>query len=469
MLNGSTTSPCDYLKSIQAQQIELGTLDMATSGITNNEIYIYKNTAADPQFMSLHRIASGLYKVIADHYPMLVGRPLVNAEGKGVIDVDPDNLCMPDIADINVDHPAEAFMETSSSGKVKFFNLHKFYKQSGVDELPHATYTKDHSAAIVRTIRFHNSDYVALYISISHIMFDGIGATAFFNNWAECTRNLDNPSYQLQNPPVHDRKIVSDYFDSVIATEPPHIQHLREQSAVPIMKTPDNIAKLLLAAPETPSFKEQHLIHFTKDKFEQIRQDVDPQQTTNLALAALLTKVFLQADIQAFNSMPQWSYVMFPYECRQRTKIPLTFSGNLSFTTIAFMESQKVLDSSYKEIAHDIKQHCSKVSSDYAKNTIDVIRNEIGVLFQAGISLCNSAESSYVGLSNLRYMPFYTIDFGYGGPEILSCHYYPREGMMRIYNNKQDGGIDLFINGKSEIFKHIQSSEELLKYAEVIF
>ncbi|KAJ2647152.1 hypothetical protein IWW40_004892 [Coemansia sp. RSA 1250] len=459
----------DYLKSIQAQQIELSTLDMATSGINIDEIYIYKNSAADPQFMPLHRIASGFCKVVAEHYPILVGRPLVNDEGKGVINVDPTNLCLPDIADINVEHPAEDYMESSSDGKVMFFNLHKFYKHSGVDELPHATYTKDHSAAIVRIIRFRNSDYAALYISFSHMLFDAIGATAFFNNWAECTRNLDNPSYQLQTPPVNDRKVVSDYFASVEPTEPPHIQHLRDQSAVPIMKAPGSIAPLLLSIPERPLFKEQHLIHFSKEKFEQIRQDVDPEKTTNLALATLLTKVLLQADIQAFNSMPQWSYVMIPYECRQRTKIPPAYSGNLSFTAIAFMDSQMVLNSSYKEVAQAIKEHCSKVSSEYAKNTIDVIENEAGVFFQASLSMCNSADTSYVGLTNLRHMSLYTIDFGYGGPAILSCNYFLREGMMRIYNNQQDGGIDLFLNLKNDMFKHVQSSKELLKYAQVIF
>ncbi|KAJ2455901.1 hypothetical protein EV183_000517 [Coemansia sp. RSA 2336] len=463
----SPTSPRDYLKSIQAQQIELSILDMATLGINLEEIYIYK--PSDSQSMSLHRIASGFCKVAAEHYPMLVGRPLVNDKGKGVINVDPDNLCMPDIADINVEHPAEDFMESSSDGKAMFFNLPKFYQHSGVGELPRATYTKDHSAVVIRIIRFSNSDYVALYISFSHMLFDALGATAFFNHWAECTRNLDNPSYQLQAPPVNNRKVVSDYFASVESIEPPHIQHFREQSAVPVMKTPGNVAPLLLATPETPAFKEQHLLHFSKQQFEQLRQDVDPEQTTNLALAALLTKVLLQADIQAFNSMPKWSYVMLPYECRQRTTIPAAYSGNLSFAAIAFMDSQKVLNSSYKEIAQAIKEHCSKVSSEYAKNTIDVIENEVGVLFQAGASMCNSPNTSFVGLTNLRYMPLYTIDFGCGRPAILSCSYYSREGMMRIYNDRQDGGINLFINAKDDIFKHIKCSKELLKYAEVIF
>ncbi|KAJ2179443.1 hypothetical protein EV181_005904, partial [Coemansia sp. RSA 532] len=200
-----------------------------------------------------------------------------------------------------------------------------------------------------------------------------------------------------------------------------------------------------------------------------LRQDVDKAQTTNLALAALLTKTILQANIQMFNSMPTWSYVMFPYDCRHRTEVPMTYSGNLSFSAVAPLESQTVLDGSYKEIAQAIKEHCSKVSSEYAKSLIYTVENEIGVLFQAGISLCNSPDTSYVGLTNLRYMPLYSIDFGYGGPEILSNGYFIREGMQRIYSNKQDGGIDLFMNVKDDLFEYLKKSDELLKYADIIF
>ncbi|KAJ2495537.1 hypothetical protein GGH96_006358 [Coemansia sp. RSA 1972] len=89
----------------------------------------------------------------------------------------------------------------------------------------------------------------------------------------------------------------------------------------------------------------------------------------------------------------------------------------------------------------------SKVSSEYAKSLIYTVENEIGVLFQAGISLCNSPDTS---------------------PEILSNGYFIREGMQRIYSNKQDGGIDLFMNIKDDLFEHLKKSDKLLKYAGVI-
>ncbi|KAJ2157718.1 hypothetical protein IWW41_005629, partial [Coemansia sp. RSA 2522] len=315
-----------------------------------------------------------------------------------------------------------------------------------------------------------DSPYVVLYISLPHVIFDGTAAVALFNNWAECTRNLDNPGHKLQNPPVNDRKVVRDYFDTVTAIVPPHTKHFKDLGAESLVKVPPGaIAALLLAAPDIPAFEEQHLLHFTAEKLEQLRQDVDKAQTTNLALAALLTKTILQANIQTFNSMPTWSYVMFPYDCRHRTEVPMTYSGNLSFSAIAPLESQTVLDGSYKEIARVIKEHCSKVSSEYAKSLIYTVENEIGVLFQAGISLCNSPDTSYVGISNVRYMPMHLIDFGYGGPDILSSAYFIREGMQRIYSNKQDGGIDLFINVKDDLFEYLKKSDELLQYADVIF
>ncbi|KAJ1854625.1 hypothetical protein GGH12_004162 [Coemansia sp. RSA 1822] len=462
-----------HLSSIKAQDIELGTIDIATFGANVDGMSIYKNTMDDKEFMSIDRITDGLYKVIAKYYPIVVGRPSVGKNGKGVIVVDPDNLCMPDIAELKIDLPAEHFFETRNYKKgdtVKFFNLRKFFRDSGISKFPESTFSHDHSAAIVRLIRFKDSPYVALYISLPHMIFDGTALTAFLNNWAECTRNLDNPDYKLQYPPINDRKVVSNYFDTVTAIEPPHTKHFKDLGAESLVKVPSSIiASLLFSAPDIPVFEEQHLLHFTAEMLELLRQDVDEAQTTNLALAALLTKTILQANIQTFNSMPTWSYVMFPYDCRQRAKVPMTYSGNLSFSAVAPLKSQTVLDGSYKNIALAIKEHCSKVSSEYAKSLIYTVENEIGVLFQAGISLCNSPDTSYVGLTNLRHMPMHLIDFGHGNPEILSNGYFIREGMQRIYSNKQDGGIDLFMNVKDDLFEYLKKSDELLKYADIIF
>ncbi|KAJ2128114.1 hypothetical protein GGH17_004515 [Coemansia sp. RSA 788] len=440
-----------HLSSIKAQDIELGTIDIATFGANVNGMIIYKNMTDDTEFMATNRITNGLYKVIADYYPIVVGRPSIGKNRKGVIVVDLDNLCMPDIAELSVKLPAEHFFETCN------------YKNGDM-------VNRDHSAAIVRLICFKDSPYIVLYISLPHVIFDGTAIAAFLNNWAECTRNLNNPDHKLKYPPVNDCKVVKDYFDTVTAIEPPHTKHFKDLGAKSLVKVPSSvIAALLLAAPDIPAFEEQHLLHFTAEKLEQLRQDVDKAQTTNLALAAVLTKTILQANIQMFNSMPTWSYVMFPYDCHHHTEVPMTYSGNLSFSAIAPLESQTVLDGSYKEIAQAIKEHCSKVSSEYAKSLIYTVKNEIGILFQAGISLCNLPDMSYVGLTNLCYMSLYSIDFGYGGPKILSNGYFIHEGMQRIYSNKQDGSIDLFMNVKDDLFEYLKKSDKLLKYADIIF
>ncbi|KAJ2808804.1 hypothetical protein H4R20_000624 [Coemansia guatemalensis] len=464
----------DCFEAVEAQELELGTLDLATFGVNVDGFYIYQNTAQESGFMSLDRIARSFCKVAADYYPMLLGRPAVNHDGKAVIVVDPDNINMPDIAEVFVDHPIESFIETSKSdvkgGKdIRFFNKHKFYESSGVARLPHATYNQDDAAAIVRVIRFKNNDYVALYIALTHVLFDGTGATIFFNHWAEYSRNIDTAGYRLETPPVNDRSVVREYFDKVTATDPPFLKHMKECSATPPMASPANIAPILMATPDMPGFEQQHLLHISAAKLEQLRQDVDKSQTTNLVLAALLTKSMALVNMKEFKVAPKWTYVMFPFDCRQRTEIPAKFSGNLSVSAIAPLDSRFVLDGSYKDIALAIKDHCSKTTSDYAKSTILTIEKELHILYQAGISLRNSHDTSYVGLTNLRYMPLYTIDFGYGGPELLSCDYYIRDGMMRIYPNKQDGGIDLVMNYNDKLFQHLDESSDLLQYADVIY
>ncbi|KAJ2766205.1 hypothetical protein IWQ56_003808, partial [Coemansia nantahalensis] len=108
----TATAYYDYLRSIKRQEIELGTMDLASFGNGVDGMYLYRQTGDDPQFMALDRIARGFCRVVAEHYPVIVARPTVAADGRAVLAVDPDNLCLPDIAEVAVDRPAEDFFET---------------------------------------------------------------------------------------------------------------------------------------------------------------------------------------------------------------------------------------------------------------------------------------------------------------------------------------------------------------------
>ncbi|KAJ1732460.1 hypothetical protein LPJ61_002030, partial [Coemansia biformis] len=52
---------------------------------------------------------------------------------------------------------------------------------------------------------------------------------------------------------------------------------------------------------------------------------------------------------------------------------------------------------------------------------------------------------------------------------ILSCDHYIREGMLRLFANKQDGGVDVVMNYRDSCFSYLKASADLLKYADVIF
>ncbi|KAJ2715499.1 hypothetical protein H4R19_001168 [Coemansia spiralis] len=483
----------DYLKSIGRQEIELGTADLASFGITVDGVYLYRNGSGDPQFMALDRIARGFCRVVAEHYPVIVARPTVSADGRAVLVVDPDNLCLPDIAELVVDRPAEDFIETRSydaegaegaegaagadaadaangvKHTVRFFNLPRFYRTSGIRRPPQASYNRDHAAAIVRVIRFRDSPYVALYISLSHAMFDGSGVTAFFNHWAAYTRHVDDAAVVLDAPPTHDRRAVRAYFDGVEGIEPPHLAHFRECAAALPMASPANIAPILIATPDIAPCEEQHLLHITPARLEQLRQDVDKTQTTFIALAALLTKSMLHANVAAMGAVPRRSYVMFPYDCRKRTPIPAAFSGNLSFPSFALLDPPAVLAGSYSDVARAIAGQSALMSGAHAKATVDVIEKELHILYHASATMGNKPDTAYVGMSNVRYLPLYSLDYGWGGPDILSCDYFIQEGMMRLYANKQDGGIDVILNYPDRCFEHLQKSDDLLRYADPIF
>ncbi|KAI7832907.1 transferase family-domain-containing protein [Kickxella alabastrina] len=465
------------LANIKTQEIELGTLDLAQFGIVADTIYLFKNKRNDASFMPFGALAQSFCMLVADHYPVIVGRPIVNSAGKGVMAVDPSNLCLPDIAEVFIDHPIELFLETRPGGSedkpnVLFFNTRKFYRDSGVDCLSQATYHRDNSAAIVRVLRFKNSPYVGISYSISHVLFDGTGTTMFINHWAEYMRNLDavrNGTYQLAEPPINDRQVMSNCMDKVEPLELPFIEHFKEILPPMQILFPTNIAPVLMSSNDNQQFKYQHVLHFSLANLERMRQHIDKDQTVNTVLAAFLARNILLANINVFGTEPKTSYVMMAYDGRTRSAIPRNFSGNVSSTAIAPLPSQMVLTSSYRDLARAIKEHCSKTEIGHTKATMLVIENELSLLYQIGLALCNTPMTSYIGMTNLRYMPFDSVDFGFGGPEILGFDYFSRDGMSRLLPNKQDGGVDLYLNYMDANFQVFCQLNEVKMFADVIY
>ncbi|KAJ1961787.1 hypothetical protein GGI12_003044, partial [Dipsacomyces acuminosporus] len=146
-----TNATHSYFSAIQAQDLELGTADIANFGNTLDGIYFYQNKAKATEFMSVDAVTRSLHRVIAEHYQFLVGRPAINAAGKAVMRVDPENLNIPSVNAIDIAQPASAFFATCPNGKdnsspVRFFDIGAFYSKSGCSKLPRATYNQDHSA-----------------------------------------------------------------------------------------------------------------------------------------------------------------------------------------------------------------------------------------------------------------------------------------------------------------------------------
>ncbi|KAI9506580.1 hypothetical protein GGI25_003420 [Coemansia spiralis] len=475
MLSSNDETPRDIFKGIRPQEIELGTVDIANCGVRVDGIYFYKNTTNSPNFMSVDILSCSLYKVIADYYPILAGHLKLNIKGKAVISVDPDNLCIPDFREIHVDHPAESFFitrpskESSKDDCLSFFNLHKFYRASGIGRLPYATYYRDNAAVVIRILRFKDSPYVALTYSISHVVFDATSTISFIKHWAEYSRNFNNPEHKITLPPEHNRDVMHKCFETVEPNEPSFIKHFRE-TAVPLnIQSPENIAPILLSAPDMLPFEEQHLLHISGTNLERMRHDTDSSQTTIMVLTAALTKAMVQANTKALNRTPKTAYVAVAYDGRQRSGVPQNFSGNTSFICVTPLSFKSVLEDSNKALAHKIKESCLKTDSSYSKAYIEVVEKELGLLYHSGALLGNNIQSSYILLSYLRHLPFNALDFGYGAPNILSFDYFSKEGMCRVYPNYKDDGIDLFINYWDAHFEHLRKDQFLAKYVDFIY
>ncbi|KAI7824571.1 transferase [Kickxella alabastrina] len=467
----------NHLAKIKSQEIELSILDLAMFRLKVDSIYLYKNKLSNPNFMPLDVLAESLCLLIADHYPILVGRPTVNSAGKGIISIDSSNLCLPDIAEIIVDSPVESFFETcpndsEDKSDIQFFNTRRFYCNSGVAHPPHASYHRDHSAVIVRVLRFKDDSYVGISYSMSHCIFDGIGAMAFVNHWGEYARNLEeikNGKYQLVEPPLNDRQVLNDCFSKVEPLDLPFVSYFK--GILPPLPeiSPAAIASSMLSTPDLQAIEDLHVLHFSRANLERIRHHVDKDQTINVAFVTLLTKNMVQANIKAFGKAPQATYVMTPYNCRAQSTIPKHFVGNATCPAIAPLSTQLVLDGSYKDLAESIRELCSKTESGHTKANMLLIEHQPSLLFHIFSILCNSSESSYISMTNLRYMPFYTLDFGYGEPSVLGFDYFQMEGTVRLLPNKQDDGLDLYLTFHDAHFDELCQLEDIKLFANVIY
>ncbi|KAJ2601847.1 hypothetical protein GGF40_001100 [Coemansia sp. RSA 1286] len=467
----------NILAQVKAQDIALSALDLANFGIILDGVYFYKNEQSSQDFMSIEKLQHSFCKIVADYYPIVVGLPTIDQEGNALIKVDPANLCIPDIQEMTIQHPAEAFFESRPSDikgnpDVLFFNTRKFYRESGAELMPKANYQKENSGVVIRIIRFKDSPYVAFSFSLSHGIFDGIGAMVFINHWAEYTRNLadvDAGNYKLADPPLNDRQIFHDSLKDVEALKVPYIDYFKENVPPLPFELPENPAAALINIPDIPVCEEQHMLHFSSKTLNRMRNDVDPAHTINTVLAAFIAKNMLLANIEVFGTTPLLTCVAIAYDSRLRSDIPQQYSGNASCISVAPISSQKVLDGTYQDLANELKEHSARNQSGHTKTFLDILENDMKLMFQTSLSLCNTPASSYVGMTNVRYMPFYTIDFGYGKPGILGFDYYMREGMIRVLPNSQDGGVDLVVNFRDEFFEKLCNLEDVKKYADVIY
>lgn len=455
----------NFLSSIPAQEIELCTFDILQLNNIVDGICFYQNQSNDPDFMNMDKLVNGLHRLIADHYPIVVGRPQVNAKNKVVVVVDPANPNVPDVGEILVDSPAENYLAVKDN--VKFYDIRKFYKDSGVSELPRVTQDRKGSLAIFRILRFKDSNYVGLLFSVSHGIFDGAAMTAFMSHWARYVRG--NTNIQIDIPLMGDRSLVNKHFDNVEPKKLPFVEHFKSMFPESPKVSIDSIASTLLAASGVDIVADQHLIHFTKESLEQLRQDLGPTHTITYVLMSLMTRAVAMANTKVFGETPKHVYPSVVYDGRSRNDIPNEYSGNLSAFTTATLTGEMVASSSSLELTNTIHEQCRMMESGHTKTILDTIQKNLGFFSQLCSALCSSPENSHFMLSNMRHLPFHDIDFGHGKPEIVCFDYFFMEGLARLCQNYQDGGVDLFINFKDAHFAHLEEDPDVAKYGDIIF
>ncbi|XP_008231723.1 PREDICTED: BAHD acyltransferase At5g47980-like [Prunus mume] len=301
---------------------------------------------------------------------------------------------------------------------------------------------------------------IAIGLSMSHKVFDGITASAFISCWAKMA--LDD-GVDDQVPFMVPKFDAASYFppldflnSSQPSPSPPElvgIKYITKRfvfDAPKIVNLQSNLASAL--APHAP--------------------------TRILVLSALVWKCAMEALSKSSNiplgSRP--SSFKLAMDLRRRFEPPMsqTLGGNavaniFVIATPSLLQGQEESDDEtidLKDLVVKLRKGLEQQNATYpTKLPFDSI--EAWKRTEEYEKLRGNADMYHLCSGSWCRLPFYEADFGWGKPAWVSI---PSTGIkdLVIFIEKRDGkGIEALVSVSEEIMEHFESNPELLKYASV--
>ncbi|KAJ1666503.1 hypothetical protein IW140_004164 [Coemansia sp. RSA 1813] len=421
-----------FTSTVKSQVFPLSCLDSYSSCVTIPLYYFFENKNGDSQFMPSILLRDSFYTTLQE-FPFFTGHLRMDTGGvDAYVDIDRDNLNMPDYAEYSSDVcfgdlKAANFSPSALPREISEADIFSTGNKDGVVKLIQ-----------IKIARLRNNSGIAILASPVHALSDAYGFCEFMKRWSLVCKEaaaggVENTDQNISNNStlLTDRKLL---YDSL----PKEGQPLDETTAMVLGKK--SMLSVLLAwlSPEkraeflntvTPcALTENHVFYLSSEKLRALKETVgttDVASGTRLSSNDIITAVLSMVSVQSNqvhdgDTDDETIIVNFPVDFRKRLENSnmVNYTGNCVVAPLLPFQYKElraeINDESLATCAVKVRRLVDLVTPNYVRQSVDLISSEPDCIMRGAAH--SSSISSGFCLSNHSRIDYYGVDFGYGNP-----------------------------------------------------
>ncbi|KAK7315423.1 hypothetical protein VNO77_33970 [Canavalia gladiata] len=409
-------------------------------------IYIYKGNHNTKRFM-IKSLSDSLSKILVHYYPLAGrlnwiggGRLELECNAKGVLLLEAESTkTLAEYGDFSPNEPINELFPTVD------------YTQPP-EEIP---------LLLVQLTRFQDGkEGLAIGVSISHPLVDGLATTSFFNSWAKLCRGESLDPHEIS--PFLDRTI----FKSQFPPSSPLLDHpefkpfpliLGNSDAIEEKKKETTITLLRLTSEQVEKLKKRANNQSLKEGFR-------PYSRYEVIVAHMWRTLCMARQLDDH----QQSVARITVDVRRRLDppLPINYFGNAVLPTVTpKCYTREIISNPINYAAQMIREAIDRLTNEYIWSQLNFIRaqKQLDCLrFDGNVN--DEHNARFYGNPNFHViswmnLPVYGADFGWGKPVYFGPRSIGSDGRAYMVRSSQgDGSIIILIclqTAHMQIFKKL--------------
>lgn len=479
--------------SIERRTYALSAFDMQASFANIPYAFFYENVSKSNLFMPGSLLKDSLARVL-EGFPILLGHLRPKATGQIDVEVDPENLNLPEFIESSCD------TITFDDIKSKNFSWDSWPNNVatvGAFAIPAAN---DGWIRLlnVHTMRLKDNSGLIVFINIPHYALDGAGYFTFIRHWASTmssmSRNSSASETLASDKLVIDRACIKGYLPA----ERKPLDELSRSIYTTANLFCDTLAWLsptmlgrLLSKLGSLSSGEAHLFCLPLSKLDELRKSVQlhlpmgSRISDNDLLVSLLSKTYVQSQPQQelkagwFTAAPKPEThftVRFPCDARPRLGMKEKFIGNLLIPTLVHERidelSKSTTPQTLASAAMQIRKTIGSVDAPLIAEFHEMISSHPSSHLRP-LAFVSSHQTTSMVITSQLHFGLYDADFGFGQPAFVSltrlfAGSYTMAAILPTAPD-QEPGVNVLLTSNIVAMGNILKNEFWRKTAELVW